>query len=163
VKRALGLVAILAALFGLALLVARPSAEPPAATPYVGERGASRSRASGLGVSVRRAGDVDVRPLAPGTPVHAGDVLRFSVRAEKPRYLLVRLRDGAGAPTTIFPTAPGALAVLVQPGEALPVTPVLAAGAGKVVVTAVFADHAFSVDDARAGEAEEIDLVMEKE
>lgn len=154
--------AILAAIGGLAFLVARPSAEPPAATPYVGKRGASRANASGLAVSIRRAGEVDGQPLAPGTPVHAGEVLRFRVRAEHPRFLLVRLRDGGAAPETVFP-AGAAPAALVQPGEALPVAPVLGPGAGKVVVTAVFADHAFSVDGARAGDTEEIDLVMEKE
>jgi hypothetical protein len=163
VKRTLVLVAILAAIVGLAFLVARPSAEPPAATPYVGTRGASRANASGLAVSIRRAGDVDAQPLAPGTPVHGGELLRFRVRAEHARYLLVRLRDGAGAPGTIFPPA-GATgaAELVQPGEALPVAPVLGPGGGKVVVTAVFADHPFTAD-ARGGDVEEIDLVMEKE
>ena len=153
--------AIIAALFGLALLVARPSAEPPAATPYVGKRGASRANASGLGVSLRRAGEVDVRPLAPGTAVRGGDTLRFTVRAEAARYLLVRLRDGEAAPTTIFPASGDA--ARVQPGEALPVTPVLAPGAGKVVVTAVFADHPFALEGARAADTEVVDLVMEKE
>ena len=162
-KRALILAAILAAIGGLAFLVARPAAEPPAATPYVGMRGASRVNASGLGISLRRDGEVDVRPLAPGTPVHAGDVLRFSVRAEKARYLLVRLRDAAADATTIFPPAGTASAALVQPREVLPVAPVLGQGAGKVVVTAVFADHPFSLDGARGGDTEEIDLVMEKE
>jgi hypothetical protein len=161
VKRPVILVAILAAISGLAFLVARPGAEPPAATPYVGKRGASRANASGLGISLRRGGEVTA--LAPGTPVRVGDVVRFSVRAESPRYLLVRLRDGAAAATTIFPPAGAAAAVLVQPGEALPIEPVLAPGAGKVVVTAVFADHAFSLDGARGADTEEIDLVMEKE
>lgn len=160
-KRALILVAILAAISGLAFLVARPGAAPPAATPYVGARGASRANASGLGISLRRGGDV--RPLAPGTPVRAGDVLRFSVRAERPRYLLVRLRDGGAAATTIFPAADTGEAALVQPGLALPVTPTIAPGAGKVVVTAVFADHPFSLDGARGADTEDIDLVMEKE
>jgi hypothetical protein len=163
VKRALALVAILAAICGLAFLVARPSAEPPAATPYVGERGASRAKASGLAIFFRRGAEVDARPLAPGTPVRAGDALRFSVRAERPRYLLVRLRDGADAPTTIFPPAGAAAAALVRPGEPLPVTPVLTPGTGKVVVTAVFADHPFSLDAAGGGDTEVIDLVMEKE
>ncbi len=114
----------------------------------------------GLGVSFQRG--LEVRPLAPGTPVRGRDVLRFSVRAESARYLLVRLRDGVAAPTTIFPAAPAGAAALVQPGEALPVQPTLAPGAGKVVVTAVFADHPFSLE-ARGADAEEIDLVMEKE
>jgi hypothetical protein len=160
--RPLILVAILAAIVGLAFLVARPSAEPPAATPYVGQRGASRAKASGLAVSVRRDGEVDARPLAPGTLVRPGDVLRFAVRAERPRHLLVRLRDGAAPATTVFPAA-GAAASLVQPGETLPVTPVLAPGAGKVIVTAVFADHPFSLDAAAAADTEEIDLVIQKE
>jgi hypothetical protein len=162
VKRTLVLVAVLAAICGLAFLVARPSKEPPAATPYVGQRGASRATASGLAVSIRRAGEMDAQPLAPGTPVHAGEVLRFRVRAEQPRYLLVRVRDGAEPPMTIFPTANARDAALVQPGQTLPVARVLLPGAGKVIVTAVFADHAFSVDT-RGGDAEEIDLVMEKE
>ncbi|HTA19485.1 MAG TPA: hypothetical protein VK989_09345, partial [Polyangia bacterium] len=69
---------------------------------------------------------------------------------------------GAADATTIFP-AGASQAALVQPGEALPVTPTIAAGAGKVVVTAVFADHAFTLDGARGGDTEVIDFVMEKE
>jgi hypothetical protein len=160
-RRALTLVAILAAISGLAFLVARPGAEPPAATPYVGKRGASRANASGLGISFQRG--ADVRPLAPGTTVRAGDVLRFSVRADDARYLLVRLRDGVAAATTIFPAGASNEAALVQPGLVLPVTPTLAPGGGKVVVTAVFADHAFSLEAARGADTEVIDLVMEKE
>jgi hypothetical protein len=129
----------------------------------VGERGASRATASGLAVSLRRDGEVDARPLAPGTPVRAGDVLRFRVRAEHARYLLVRLREGDRPPTTIFPTPGAPAAALVQPGETLPVAPTLGSAPGKVIVTAVFADHAFSIDAARTGDTEEIDLVMEKE
>ncbi|HEV3032520.1 MAG TPA: hypothetical protein VG319_12820 [Polyangia bacterium] len=159
-KRAAILAAILAAIGGLAFLVARPGAAPPAATPYVGQRGASLANSVGLGVSFQRG--LEVRPLAPGTPLRGGDVLRFSVRAESPRYLLVRLRDGAAAPATIFPSPGAGAAALVRPGEALPVQPTLAPGAGKVVVTAVFADHPFSIE-ARGADAEEIDLVMEKE
>jgi hypothetical protein len=161
-KRLLILAAILVAIGGLAFLVARPSAEPPAATPYMGLRGASRANASGLSVSVRRAGELDAQPLVPGTRVRAGEVLRFRVRAEHSRYLLVRLREGADAATTIFPSGVPGAAALVQPGETLPVARVLGPGAGKVIVTAVFADHPFTVE-ARGADAEEIDLVMEKE
>jgi hypothetical protein len=106
---------------------------------------------------------VDAHPLAPGTAVHAGEVLRFHVRAEHPRYLLVRWRDGAGAATTIFPAAGGGEAALVQPGEPLPIAPVLGPGAGMVIVTAIFSDHPFSIDHARGGDLEEMDLVMEEE
>jgi hypothetical protein len=159
-KRALILIGALLFMGGLAVLVARPSADPPAATPYDGVRGASRAKASGLGISLRRG--AEVRPLAPGTPVREGDTLRFVVRAERPRHLLVRLRDGQAAPTTIFP-ATGADSAPVKPGEALPAAPTLGPGAGKVVVTAIFADHPFTLDGARGSDTEEIDLVMEKE
>ena len=94
-RRALLLVAILAVLGGLAFIVGRANTAPPVVTPYVGKRGASRANASGLGVSLRRG--AEVRPLAPGTPVRAGDALHFTVRAEGPRYLIVRMRDGAAA------------------------------------------------------------------
>ncbi|HVZ71104.1 MAG TPA: hypothetical protein VHJ20_01910 [Polyangia bacterium] len=151
---------MLAFITGLAFLVARPSREQAAATPYVGERGASRATASGLGVAFTRAGQT--KPLAPGTPLAAGDRLRFTVRAERSRHLLVRLRDGAGAATTIFPTDDAGASAPVQPGETLPATPIVGAGAGKVVVTAIFADHPFALDGDHA-DTEEVDLVMEKE
>jgi hypothetical protein len=161
-KRPAILVGALAFIVGLAFLVARPSREPPAATPYLGERGASRVKASGLGIALVRAGET--KPLAPGTPLAAGDRLRLTVRAEHARHLLVRMRDGAGAATTVFPAADAS--ALVQPGAALPAPPVIAAGAGKVIVTAIFADHPFTLDEARknaANDVETIDLVMEKE
>ena len=154
------LVAILGGLWGLAVLVGRANTEGPVVAPYVGQKGASRGSASGLGVSLRRG--ADVRPLAPGTPVRAGDALHFTVRAEGPRYLIVRMRDGAADATTIFP-AGASQAALVQPGEALPVAPTIAAGAGKVIVTAVFADHAFALEGARGDDTEVVDFVMEKE
>ncbi|HTA19732.1 MAG TPA: hypothetical protein VK989_10595, partial [Polyangia bacterium] len=121
-KRAFLLVAILGALWGLAMLVGRANTAGPVVSPYVGQKGASRATASGLGVSLRRGADVG--PLAPGTPVRAGDALHFKVRAEGPRYLIVRMRDGAADATTIFP-AGATQAALVQPGEALPVAPVI--------------------------------------
>jgi hypothetical protein len=158
--RALFLVAVLAGLWGLALLVGRANTAGPVASPYVGQKGASRANTSGLGVSLRR--DAEVRPLAPGTPLRAGDALHFTVRAEGPRYVIVRMRDGTADATTIFPTG-ATQAALVQPGEALAAAPVIAPGAGKVVVTAVFADHAFSLDGARGDDTEVVDLVMEKE
>jgi hypothetical protein len=162
-KRALILVGAIALMFGLALLVARPTVEPPAATPYSGVRGASRAKASGLGISYLRG--AELKALAPGTPVRAGDVLRFTVRAERPRHLLVLLRDGQAPATPVFP-APGAEAPAsapVVPGQVLPGGRPLTAGTGKVIVTAIFADHPFSLAEARGADAEEIDLVMEKE
>jgi hypothetical protein len=126
-------------------------------------RGASRAKASGLGISYLRG--AELRALAPGTPVRPGDVLRFTVRAERPRHLLVLLRDGQAPATPVFP-APVAGAPAsgpVVPGQALPGVPPLAAGTGKVIVTAIFADHPFSLSEARGADVEEIDLVMEKE
>jgi hypothetical protein len=160
-KRTLILIGALAFMLGLAFLVARPSREPPAATPYDGIRGASRAKSSGLGISVRRGPDVSA--LAPGTPVHAGDVLHFRARVDRPRHLLVRLRDGAAPAGTIFPTANASASVLVQPGQDLQIAPVLGPGTGKVIVTAIFADHPFTLDGARGADSEQIDLVMEKE
>jgi hypothetical protein len=159
-KRPLILVGVLGAIVGLAFLVARPSADPPAATPYQGVRGASRAKASGLGISLRRGAEVSA--LAPGTPVRAGDTLRFVVKAERPRHLMVRLRDGQTPAATIFPEGSAASAP-VKPGETLPVSPTLGSAPGKVVVTAIFADHPFELDGARGADTEEIDLVMEKE
>jgi hypothetical protein len=159
-KRPLILIGILAFVVGLAFVVARPSREPPAATPYVGVRGASRAKASGLGVAVDRAGQG--LALAPGTLLAAGDRLRFTVRAEHPRHLLVRMRDGDAAATTVFPANVAGTSAPVAPGEALPIAPTVASGAGKVVVTAIFADHPFTLENARGGDTEEIDLVMEK-
>lgn len=159
-KRTLILIGVLALITGLAFLVARPSREPPAATPYVGVRGASRAKASGLALTLWRGEESSA--LVPGTPVRAGDVLRFAVRAERPRFLIVRLREGRAPATTIFP-AGASEAALVQPRETLPIAPTLGADVGKVVVTALFADHAFSLEGARAAGAEEIDVVIEKE
>jgi hypothetical protein len=147
---------------GLAFLVARPAADPAAVAPYAGARGASRVKASGLAISFHRGGEV--RAMEPGTSLRGGDVLRFVVRAEQPRYLLVRLRDGGDVARTVFPAggAGGDQAVQVQPGEALPVSVALGPSPGKVVVTAIFADHTFSLPDARGAGTEEIDVVTEK-
>jgi hypothetical protein len=159
-KRTLILIGVLAFVVGLAFLVARPSREPVAATPYAGVRGASRAKSSGLALSLWRGGEK--LALSPGTLAHEGDVLRFTVRAERPRHLIVRLRDGAAPPTTIFP-AGGAASAPVEPKQTLPIAPALGPGAGKVVVTAVFADQPFTLDAARGEDSEEIDVVIEKE
>jgi hypothetical protein len=137
--RALAFAGAGALLVGLAFLVARPAADVPATKPYAGARGASREKAAGLEIMYRRGGEVQV--LRPGTPLRPGDVLRLVVRAERPRYLVVQLRDGGDATTTIFPT--GAEAVLVRPGDTLPVAPALGPAAQNAVVSALFGDHPF--------------------
>ncbi|MDB4983014.1 MAG: hypothetical protein JWM82_3766 [Myxococcales bacterium] len=163
-RRPLILIGALAFIVGLAFLVARPSREPAATTPYLGDRGASRVKASGLGIALVRAGET--KPLAPGTPLAAGDRLRLTVRAEHARHLLVRMRDGDGAAMTVFPAKDAHASASVAPGDALPAPPVITAGTGKVIVTAIFADHPFTLEDARKDvgtDVETIDLVMEKE
>ena len=156
--RALGFAGALALVVGLAFLVARPHREAPAESPYAGARGASRAQAAGLQILVRRGGEL--RALQPGTPLHAGDVLRFVVRGERNRYVVVRMRDAGGAPTTLFPAA--AQAVSVSPGAALPVAPTIGPEAGKVVLTALFADRPFPVEAAPGPDTEVISLVLEK-
>ena len=112
-KRALILIGALAFILGLAFVVVRPSPEPPESTPYARAKGASRETVSGLALSYRRDGEV--RALEPGTPLRGGDVLRFKVRAERARRLIVRMRDGDGPAATLFPGVGSKEAALVQP------------------------------------------------
>ena len=135
--RALALVGILAACYGLALLVARPHVPDPATNPYTGRRGASLAKSAGLIIRYRRG--EEVRAVDPRSTLRAGDVLDFKVRGDGPVYLEVRFKDGASPPQTIFPVN-GATTPQVSPGDALPITTPIGASAGKVVVTALFSD-----------------------
>ena len=81
--------------------MARPHVPDPATEPYAGVRGASRAKAAGLEVHFKRGG-VEAG-VEPATVLHAGDSLRFVVRGERARHVEVRLRDGGGAPATVFP------------------------------------------------------------
>src|SRR3954447_24802125 len=159
-KRALALTGILAALVGLAFLVARPRVPDPATEPYVGVRGASRVKAAGLEVHFNRDGEE--RAVEPATVLRGGDVLRFVVRGERARYVEVRLRDGGAAPATVFPggagqTAPG------QPRETLPVRPTLTPGGAKVIVTALFSDRARPVGAPADDDTKVVTLAIAKE
>jgi hypothetical protein len=160
-KRALILAAIIAASFGLALLVARPRVPEPASEPYVGVRGASRAKAAGLEVHFARAADKE-RAVDPRTVLHAGDRLRLVVRGERARYVEVRLRDGDAAPATVFPEGAGET-VLVQPRETLPVRPTLGAGGAKVIVTALFSDRPRPVGAPADPDTEVVTLAIAKE
>ena len=159
-RRALVLIGALAFLVGLAFLVARPHVPDPASEPYVGARGASRSKAAGLEVFYRR-GDAE-RAVDPSTVLRAGDVLRFVVRGERPRHVEVRLRDGEAAAGTLFPVGPGETTP-VRPRETLPIRQTLGAGGARVVVTALFSDRPRTVGSAPDVDTEVVTLAIAKE
>ena len=160
-RRALGLVGILAAVYGLAVLVARPHVPDPVTNPYAGKRGASLSKSAGIEMRYRR-GDED-RAVEPQTILRAGDRLRLTVKGEGPHYVEVRMRDGAVPPATIFPAAGAATTVQVVPGETLPVMPVLGPARGKLVVTALFSDRARPVGAPVQPDMQAITAVFTKE
>ena len=159
-KRALILIASLAALVGLAFLVARPHVPDPASEPYLGVRGASRVKAAGI--EIRFARDGADSPVGPGTVLRSGDRLRFTVRGERPRQLEVRLRDGDAPPATIFPGAARETAE-VRPGDALSREPTLGPGGAKVVITALFSDRPRLVGTPPDADTEVVNLVIAKE
>jgi hypothetical protein len=159
-KRALALTGILAALIGLAFLVARPRVPDPASEPYVGVRGASRAKAAGLEVHFKRDGEE--RAVDPATVLRAGDVLRFVVRGERARFVEVRLRDGGAAPAPVFPGG-GGETTLVQPRETLPIRATLGAGGAKVIVTALFSDRARPIGAPADDDTEVVTLAIAKE
>jgi hypothetical protein len=161
-RRALGLIGILAAVYGLAVLVARPHVPDPITNPYAGKSGGgSLSKSAGIEMRYRR-GDEE-RAVEPQTILRAGDRLRLTVKGEGPHYVEVRMRDGAAAPATIFPAAGAATMVEVSPGETLPVMPVLGPGAGKLVVTALFSDHPRPVGAPAEPDTQAITAVIAKE
>jgi hypothetical protein len=158
--RALALLGILAACYGLALLVARPHVPDPATNPYTGRRGASLAKSAGLIIRYRRA--EEVRTVNPQTALRAGDVLEFKVRGDGPTYLEVRFKDGASPPQTIFPAAVATTAK-VAPGDTLSVTAPIGNGPGKVVVTAIFSDAARPVGTPVDADSRAITAVVSKE
>lgn len=160
-RRALVLAGIIAAAYGLAVLVARPHVPEPATNPYVGKRGGSLSKSAGLEIRYRR-GD-EVRAVDPQTVLHAGDELVFRVRSEGPVYLEVRWRDGAGPVETIFPNDGATKTPEVRPMQELPRVPLTDPGAGKVVVTAIFSDHPRAVGTPAEPDTRAITAVVTKE
>jgi len=160
-RRALALVGILAGAYGLAVLVARPHVPDPATNPYTGKRGGSLSKSAGIELRFRR-GD-ELRAVEPQTVLRAGDGLELKITGERPRYVEVRMRDGAAAPLTIFPAGGATETPLVAPGEKLTVRPVLGPGAGKVVVTALFSDHPRPVGVPADRDTQAVTAVVAKE
>jgi hypothetical protein len=160
-RRPLILIGALGLLTGLAFLVARPAVPDPTTNPYAGKRGGSLDKSAGLLIRYRR-GD-EVRSVEPQTVLHAGDVLDFKVRGEEPSYLEVRLRDGAGEIQTIFPIGGAPTAGRVSPGDSLPVAPVVTAGAGKLVLTALFSATPRAVGAAPDPDTLAITAVVAKE
>jgi hypothetical protein len=158
--RALALVGILGASYGLALLVARPHVPDPATNPYTGRRGASLAKSAGLIIRYRRA--EEVRAVDPRSTLRAGDVLDFKVRGEGPVYLEVRFKDGATAPQTIFPVS-GATTPRVAPGDTLPITTPIGTSPGKVVITALFSDATRPVGAPADPETRAITAIVGKE
>lgn len=138
-------IGIFAVTIALAFVVARARLEPAASNPYAGTRGASQSKSAGVEIAYRRGGESHV--VEPGTALQPGDVLGFKVRVDRPRYLALQVRDDNHPTETVFPAAPSdagpPTAVMVQPGEKLPAAPVVLDGPENLIVSAVFADHAF--------------------
>jgi hypothetical protein len=133
----------LLAVCALALLVARPQTLPRGEVPYAGLKGASRVKASGIQITVRR--DETTRALDPETQLRVGDRLLFRVRTERPRFLELRAKQAGSAEVRLFPgDAPQAL--LVNPGQALDRGFDVTTATGAIGITARFADHPFPVD-----------------
>jgi DNA-directed RNA polymerase specialized sigma24 family protein len=164
-KRALWLGGGLVLVSALALLVARPRRPDLADVPYAGIKGASRVKASGIQIAVRR--DEEVRPLDPGAALRPGDRLHFRVRAERPRYLELRVR-GAGGDTRVFPDS-GTEAVLVRPGQSLDRDYVVGVGwpgekpSKSLWIVGLFADHAFALDHPPAPDVEVVPVRVDIE
>jgi hypothetical protein len=148
--RVLALTAAIGLVIALAFLVGRPGADPqPVAVNLAAQKG---PRPPGLKIFLQRGPDLQI--LDPTTELRRGDALRFVVRASAPRYLVVRLRDGAGHERVVFPTAGAPAAALVRPDAALPEPlPIDEASTGRQTLTALFGQRPFPVDQ-RPGGAE---------
>jgi hypothetical protein len=159
-RRALVLVAVLGFVVGLAFLVARPHVPDPATNPYFGVRGGARGQASGIVIHYRHAGAE--RPVDPSTVLAAGDGLRFGFKGESSRYLELRIKDGDGPVTTVFPVE-GSMAGLVRPGEGLPSRAIVAPGGARLLVTALFSDRPWPVGSPPQGDIETASFSIAKQ
>ena len=142
-RRVVGLTAGILFIVGLAFVVARPGADPdPVAVNLAAQKG---PRPPGLKIFLQRGPEVQV--LDPAVELRAGDALRLVVRASAPRYLVVRVRDGAARERVVFPPGGAATAALVKPGDALPGVVAVDDTPGKTTLTALFGKQPFAIDD----------------
>lgn len=129
----------------LAFAVTKPRDPKPGEMPFKGGT-ASRAKAAGLQISVRRG--TDIGAFVPGATSRLGDRLHFRVRVAGPRFFGLRVR-GPGAQTWLFP-AEGAKAVPVTPGQALDrdyiIEGPLAAPGRTLYLEGFFAEREFKLD-----------------
>jgi DNA-directed RNA polymerase specialized sigma24 family protein len=130
----------------MAFVVARPREIKPEQLPFRGPVTASRLKAAGLQITVRRG--TEISALAPGMPSRMGDRFHFRVRMEGPRYLDLRVQ-GPGGEARIFP-ATGSIAAPVTPGQTLDrdyllESPIAVAGKSLWIVGR-FAEREFALD-----------------
>jgi hypothetical protein len=137
------------------LVIIRPRSE----NDWDGIKGATPANRSGLSIFVKRG--KDVRVLEPGQSLRAGDAVRFVAKLDRPRYVELRARDGAGRERTLFPE--GATAMQLTPGQALPGGFVIDAAPGPERLTILLADHSFAVGQAPAADVEVVRLELPKE
>jgi hypothetical protein len=159
-KRPLVLTLVLAGVVGLGFLVARPHVPDPATNPYFGVRGGDRGRAAGIVISHGHGGQE--RTVDPSTVLAAGDGLRFAFKGERSRYLELRIKDGEGPVSTVFPVE-GSMAKLVRPGERLPSRVLVAPGGDRLLVTALFSDRPWPVGQPPAGDTETASFSIAKQ
>jgi len=158
-RRVVGLTAAIAVIVALAFLVARPGADPdPVAVKLAAQKG---PRPPGLKIFLQRATDVQMQVLDPAMDLRAGDALRLVVRASAPRYLVVRVRDGAGRERVVFPPAGAGttMAAQVKPDDTLPGLVAIDDTSGKTTLTALFGKQPFAIDDRAAARDLEIATV----
>jgi hypothetical protein len=133
-----GLGGVALAAVALALFVrARPP--QPGSVQWDGIKGTPAP--PGLTVFVKRGDQVSV--LAPGKALRPGDAIRFVARLDRPRFVELRVPNGAGGERTLFPV--GTSAAWVEPGQPLPGGFVVDESPGPERLILLFGDRAFPV------------------
>jgi hypothetical protein len=162
-SRTLWLVGSIAFVVGLAFLVGRARTDQGPA-PYKGVKGGDQTKAAGIKVFVTRG--LDVRILEPGARVRAGDSLRVVLKADRPRYVEIRLRDSAGQERRLFPAGEGKEgkeAALVRPGEALPAVFRMDDDPRRQWLVVRLSEHPFAVGQPGGPEVQVVRVDLDKE